>query len=493
MEKFILGIDQGTTGTKVIIFDKKLNIVGSSYSEFTQYYPEPGLVEHDPEEIWTVTLRVINEALENGGISPERIEAIGISNQRETTTFWDKKSGKAARKSIVWQDRRGLSVVEHLVETDKEIVDRTGAPMVPNIASAKIKWLMDNDEFVRKGIEEGNLVYGTIDTWLVWKLSGGKAHVSDLSNTSVTALLNAHTLDYDSKILESLGIPREILPELRSSSEIYAYTDETIFGARVPISALVGDQQGALFGQACIREGMAKNTYGTGSFMILNIGSKFVRPPEGLFTPILWQIKDSVNYGIEGMADVSGAAVHWLRDMGIVSENSETDSLAESVSDNGGVYFVPAFVGLGSPYFDSYARGAIFGLSRGTGRGHMARAVLESMAYQVKDVLDIIEKTYGKKIKVIRVDGGGAKSDFLMQFQADILNIPVERPKITETSCLGAVYLAGLAVGYWDSIGVISQNWQLERRFEPSMSQEERERLYKRWQRAVQRTQGWLK
>lgn len=493
MSKYVLGIDQGTSGSKAIVFDKKSNIISSAYSEFTQYYPKPGRVEHDPNEIWNITLKVIKEALSKGAILLNEIAAIGITNQRETTTFWYKKTGKAIGRSIVWQDRRSLSIVENLIRIDKEVGDRTGAPLVPNIAASKIKWLLDNDDVIRKGVAEGTILYGTIDTWLIWKLSGGKVHISDFSNSSVTALLNARTLDYDEKVLSELNIPRSILPDIKNSSEIYTETDESIFGAKIPISGIAGDQQAAMFGQSCIKAGMAKNTYGTGSYISINTGNKYVSPIPGVFSPILWKIGNNVTYGLEGKADVSGAAIQWLRDIGIIKENYQVNDLARKVSNNGGVYFVPAFVGLGSPYFDSYARGAIFGLSRGTSKEHIARAVLEAMAYQVKDALQAMENAYGKKLEVLRVDGGGAKSDFLMQFQADILNIPVERPNITETTCLGAAYLAGLAVGYWDSIEETSENWRLQRVFEPIITNNERDTLYEGWKKAIERSSGWLK
>lgn len=489
-----MGIDQGTTGSRAIIFEKNSNIIASAYREITQFYPQLGWVEHDALEIWDITLNVIKEALKKANLLPSDLVAIGITNQRETTTFWSKKTGQPVGRSIVWQDRRSLPIVEKLIALDGEkIMDRTGMVLIPNIAASKIKWLLDNNTEIRDGVEKGELIYGTIDTWLIWKLSGGNAHVSDYSNTSVTTLLNARTLDYDKEILDLLQIPRAILPELKSSSEVYAYTDPAIFGASVPIAGAAGDQQGAVLGQACITAGMAKNTYGTGSFMLLNTGEEYVPPIPGIFSPVLWKINSKVSYALEGMADVSGAAIQWLRDgLGIIQECSQAEQLAMAVSDNGGIYFIPAFVGLGSPYFDSYARGTIFGITHGSNKAHIARAALESMAYQVGDALTIMEKASGNKLKVLRVDGGGANNDFLMQFQADILGIPVERPKITETTCLGAAYLAGLAVGYWDSLDDVARNWQLERRFEPKMSQDERETLYAGWKKAVGRSSGWL-
>jgi glycerol kinase len=496
MTKYVLGIDQGTTGTKAVVFDRQGSIVATAYSEFTQYFPQPGWVEHDANEIWEVSMGVVAQALKNGNISPEQIAAIGITNQRETTTFWNKKTGQPVGRSIVWQDRRTLPICEALAEKDKAgIEDRTGMIIVPNDAATKIRWLLDNDPKVREGVDKGELIYGTIDTWMIWKLSGGAAHVTDYSNTSVTLLLNARKLDYDEWILNELQIPRQILPALKSSSEIYAYTDpQAFFGVRVPISGDAGDQQAAVMGQACIKPGMAKNTYGTGSFMILNTGTKYVPPVGGLFSPVLWAIKDEVAYGLEGMADVSGAAIQWLRDgLGIIQESSDAEVLAAQVADTQGVYFVPAFVGLGAPHFDSYARGTMLGITRGTTRQHVARAALEAMAYQTRDSFEIMKRESGLDLNMLRVDGGGAKSDFLMQFQADILGIPVERPVVTETTVLGAAYLAGLAVGYWQSVDEIAANWQIERRFDPNLADDRREELYHGWQKAIKHAAGWLK
>ncbi len=494
MERYVLGIDQGTTGSKAILFDKSSNIIAQAYSEFPQYYPQPGWVEHDPMEILNVTMQVVKEALGNGNIKIGQVDSIGITNQRETTVFWDKNTGEPVGRAIVWQDRRSLGVVEDLLAMDPEVGARTGAPIVPNLSSSKIKWLLDNDETVQAGVAEGRLLYGTIDTWLIWKWSKGEAHVSDTSNYSVTALLNARTLDYDERVLEELAIPKSILPKIVSSSGIVAYTDEVLFGAKIPIAGIAGDQQAAMFGQACVRPGMAKNTYGTGSFMLMNTGAEYNPPQSGLFSPVLWTLGKESSYAFEGMADVSGAVVQWLRDeLNIIEKTEEVTELATSVEDNGGVYFVPAFVGLGSPHFDSYARGTIIGITRGTGKAHIARAALESMAYQVRDALKIMERSAGKKLEILRVDGGGAKNDFLMQFQADILGIPVERPIITETTCLGAAYLAGLATGYWSSLEEIEKNWQVEKRFEPQFSKEKREELCMLWDRAVGRASGWLK
>jgi glycerol kinase len=495
MKKYILGIDQGTTGTRAIIFDHDVNIITSAYSEFTQHFPQPGWVEHDANEIFNVTLKMIRDSLAEGNLKASDIHAIGITNQRETTVFWDKNTGEPACKAIVWQDRRTLDICEMLEEkAGADIVDRTGMIIVPNDAATKINWLMENDPEIKKGVEEGRLIYGTMDTWLVWKLSGGAAHVTDHSNTSVTLLQNARTLEYDQWILDELKIPKIILPELRSSSEIYAYTDESIMGAKIPISGIAGDQQAATLGQGCLETGTAKNTYGTGSFMVMNTGDKYVPPSDGVFSPVLWTIGDKTDYGLEGMADVSGAVLQWLRDgLDIISEAKEAEELAKTVDSSEGVYFVPAFVGLGAPYFDSYARGTIFGITRGTTKAHIARAALESMAFQVGDAFKVMEKKAGLKLAKLRADGGGAKSDFLLQFQADILGVAVERPVITETTTLGAAYLAGLATGYWKNVEEISMFWKVEKRFEPQISQEERDKLYQGWNNAIAHAKGWLK
>ena len=495
-EKVVMGIDQGTTGTKVVLFDRNSEIVGSAYSEFTQYFPKPGWVEHDANEIWEVTMRVAEEALKDADVSAEDLAAIGITNQRETTTFWDKRTGEPAARSIVWQDRRTLPICERLKAKDREGIEaRTGAIIVPNAAATKIRWLLDNNENVKQGVVDGDLVYGTIDTWLVWKLSGGAAHVTDHSNAAVTLLLNERTLDYDEEIVEELDIPPEILPELRGSSEVYAYTDpDVFFGAKVPIAGIAGDQQSAAFGQACVRPGMVKNTYGTGCFMIMNTGDKYVPAAKGMMSPALWTIDDETTYGIEAIADVCGAVVQWLRDgLGIIDDPSEAQELATQVEDSLGVYFVPAFVGLGAPYLDSYARGTIIGLTRGATEKHVARAALESMAYQTRDFISTMEDLAGVEVETLRVDGGAVKSDFVCQFQADIIGVPVDRPVVTETTVLGATYLAGLAVGFWDSVEEIAEKWRLDRRFEPQMDPDRREELYAGWQKACRRAAGWLK
>ena len=496
MKKYILGIDQGTTGTRAIIFDQDVNIISSAYSEFTQYFPQPGWVEHDAMEIYEITLKMMRQAISEAHLKPENIAGIGITNQRETTVFWDKNTGIPADRAIVWQDRRTLPICEALIEKDgPAIEDRTGVTIIPNDSATKIHWQLKNNPKIRRGVDEGRLIYGTIDSWLTWKLSGGRAHVTDPSNSAVTLLQNARTLEYDEGILSELEIPRSILPEIRSTSEIYTATDPSLFGGvEIPIAGLIGDQQGATLGQACFEKGMAKNTYGTGSFILMNTGDEYIPPSDGIFSPVLWSIGGKVDYGLEGLVDVSGAAIQWLRDgLNIIEESGEAEALARQVADTAGVYFVPAFVGLGAPYFDSYARGTIIGISRGTTKHHIARAALESMAFQVRDAFKVMERKAGIPLKKLRADGGGAKSDFMLQFQADILGIPVERPVITETTCLGAAYSAGLAVGYWDSIEEISKFWKIDRIFEPAISEEEREERCFNWNRAIERAGGWLK
>lgn len=496
MGKYVLGIDQGTTGTKAIVFDEKANIISTAYSEFTQYFPEPGWVEHDAQEIYDVAMKVVKECLEAKNIKPNEIAAIGITNQRETTVLWDKFTGKPLARSIVWQDIRTAERCDQLIAKDGAgIMERTGMIIVTNCAAPKIEWIIKNNEEVRKGIEENRVLFGTVDSWMVWKLSGGKSHITDYSNAACTLLLNVHTMDYDEGILKELGIPRSILPELRNSSEVYANTDpKEFFGASVPIAGVAGDQNAAAFAQACLKPGMVKNTYGTGSFMIMNVGEKYIGCKGGCFSVCLCGPKGTMQFGLEGMANVSGAAIQWLRDgLGIISEASECEKLANTVEDNGGVYFVPAFAGLGAPYADPYARGMIIGLTRGSNKAHICRAALECMAYQVAEQFTIMAREAGTPITALRADGGGSKSDFLCQFQADILGVPVERPVIVETTCLGSAYLAGLAVGYYKSMDEISANWQCEKRFEPRISKEKREELMDGWRRAVKHAEGWMK
>ena len=496
MKKYILGFDLGTTGTRAMIFDEQSKEISSAYSEFTQYFPQDGWVEHDPVEIYETTMKMAAEALKKGNVKPEQIAGIGIANQRETTVIWDKNTGIPACRAIVWQDRRSLPICERLEALDgANIMKRTGMIIVPNDAATKIAWLLENDEEIKHGMEEGRLIYGTIDCWMVWKLTGGRVHITDHSNNSCTLLQNARTLDYDDYILDILKIPKHILPEIKKSSEVYGYTEPSeFFGAAVPIAGILGDQQAAAIGQGCLKPGTAKNTYGTGSFIVMNTGAKYIEPSDGIFSLVTYTKDDSINYCLEGMADVSGAVIQWLRDgLGIIEHSSDAEKLAMQADSNMGVYFIPSFVGLGAPYYDSYARGMITGLSRGADKRHIARAALESMAFQVRDSFEMLEKKSGMKLQRLRADGGGAKSDFMLQFQADILGVPVERPVITETTCLGGVYMAGLAVGYWDSIEQVSDFWRVEKAFEPKMTQQQREDQIFMWKRAIERAGGWLK
>ncbi|MBI4789805.1 MAG: glycerol kinase [Chloroflexi bacterium] len=496
MARYILGIDQSTRGTKAVIFDHDAGIVSSAYREITQYYPQPGWVEHDPEEIWKSTLKVIGETLKNGRVAPEEIEAIGISNQIGTTIFWNKETGEPIGRAIVWQDRRTQPICERLGETDQAGVQaRTGLVIVPNWAGTKIRWLMENDKSVQKGIARSEILFGTIDSWLIWKLSGGAIHVTDLSNAACTLLLNARTLTYDEWMLNELAIPRDILPNLCSSSEIYAHTDPDMFlGVRIPIGGVATDQSAALFGQVCFKAGMAKTTFGTGSSLTLNIGNKYIAPESGLIAPVHWAIGGNVTYGLAGWHNVSGGVIEWLKGgLGIIRKDREADGLAAQVPDTQGVYFVPAFMGLDAPYSDSYARGMIIGITSETKKHHIARAALEAIIYQIRDSYELMKQKLDLEIAVVRADGGGAQSDFLLQFEADMLGIPVERPAMTETTVLGAAYLAGLAVGYWQSLEEIASKWRVERRFDPSISVDRRDYLYHGWQKAIRHATGWLK
>jgi len=491
---YILSIHQRTAGTRVVILDRGANVIASARADITQHTPQPGWAEHDATEIWRVTLKVMAEALQNGRIAPEQIDAIGIANQRDTTVFWNKRTGEPVGRAIVWHDQRTLDICAQLIAKGKDTIEaRTGMAIVPDITAAKIRWLMDNDQAVQKGIMRGELLCGTIDSWLIWNLSGRRAHVTDHSNASVTLLLNAHTLTYDDASLNLLGIPREILPELRRSSDIYAYTDpEVFFGARVPLAGAAGDQQVAVLGQAGIAPGMAKNTYSSGSFMLLTTGPRYVPPAGGLFSPVLWTIGEGVMYGLEGKADVAGDAIQWLQDgLGIIREPGEAEGLAGQVPDTEGIYFVPPVGGADVVRSGAYARGAILGITRSSTRYHVARAALEAMAYQTRDFFEVIkQRAPDLAPRSLRADGRLAKSDFLLQFQADILGLPVERPVFTNTAALGGAYLAGLAVGYWSSLDEIVSHWKRETWFEPRLPEARREALYSGWRRAVRQVKG---
>ncbi|HMF55573.1 MAG TPA: glycerol kinase GlpK [Pyrinomonadaceae bacterium] len=493
---YVLAIDQGTTGTKVIVFDRQGGIRAQAYSEFTQHYPQPGWVEHDAEEIWQVTIRLVEEALLKGGVKAGELRAVGITNQRETVVMWERRTGVPVARAIVWQDRRTASMCDELKANNLEEHFRTKTGLVIDayFSGTKIKWLLDNVEGLRQRAIDGEIAFGTIDSWLVWKLTNGAAHVTDYSNASRTLLYNIRKLCWDDELLQILDVPRSVLPEVKPSSFIYGHTDPSIFfGESVPVAGIAGDQQAALFGQVCYRAGTAKNTYGTGSFILLNTGAEAVESRAGLLTTIAWRIGDDpVEYALEGSVFITGAGVQWLRDgLGIIEHAAETESLAQSLKSNDGVYFVPALVGLGAPHWDAYARALLIGMTRGTRRAHIARAALESMCYQTRDVVGAMERDSGIRLTELRVDGGAVGNQFLMQFQSDILGVPIVVPSITETTSLGAAYLAGLAVGFWKSREELEVKWKANRLYEPQISETERERLYSRWLRAVERARGW--
>jgi len=495
-EGYVLAIDQGTTGTTVLIFDREVNIKGRAYSEFTQHYPRPGWVEHDPAEIWKVTMKVVADALANGGVEARELRAIGITNQRETTVLWDRATGEPVANAIVWQDRRTSDLCDELKARglEEDARARTGLIFDAYFSGTKVKWLLDQSPASRKRAANGEIAFGNIDSWLVWNLTGGHAHVTDYSNASRTLVYNIHELRWDENLLDLLDIPEAILPTVNSSSHVHGYTDpQVFFGQSIPIAGIAGDQQSALFGHACYDEGFVKNTYGTGSFLLMNTGVKAVPSREGLLTTIAWRIGDEpVEYALEGSIFVTGAAVQWLRDgLNIINSASDSETLARALDSNEGVYFVPALVGLGAPYWDPYARGTIVGITRGTTREHFARAALESMCYQTCDVVEAMSRDSAINIREMKADGGAVGNSFLMQFQADMLGVPVEVPRVTETTALGAAYLAGLATGYWKSRAEISSQSKVGRRYEPRMSSEERKRLHGHWMRAVERAKGW--
>lgn len=493
MEKYIMSIDQGTTSSRAILFDKEGDIKGVAQREFKQYFPKSGWVEHDANEIWTSVLAVMTEVLNENEINADQIEGIGITNQRETTVIWDKNTGRPIYHAIVWQSRQTQSICHEFKEQGHEETfrNKTGLLLDPYFAGTKVKWILDNVDGAREKAENGDLLFGTIDTWLVWKLSGGEAHITDYSNASRTLMYNIYDLQWDDELLDLLNVPKQLLPEVKESSEIYAHTkDYHFFGQEVPISGIAGDQQAALFGQACFERGDVKNTYGTGGFMLMNTGEEPVKSESGLLTTIAYGLDGKVNYALEGSIFVSGSAIQWLRDgLRIINSAPQSENYATRVDSTDNVYFVPAFVGLGTPYWDSEARGAIFGLSRGTEKEHFIRATLESLCYQTRDVMEAMSKDSKIEVNNLRVDGGAVKNNFIMQFQADIVNTAVERPEIQETTALGAAYLAGLAVGFWDSKDEIANRWQLETEFTPQMSEEDRTKLYKGWKKAVEATQ----
>nr|WP_194709726.1 glycerol kinase GlpK [Radiobacillus deserti] len=490
--QYILSLDQGTTSSRAILFNHDGEIVETAQREFEQFFPKPGWVEHDANEIWTSILAVISEVLRKADVEPDQIAGIGITNQRETTVVWDKNTGKPIYKAVVWQSRQTEGICKDLREKGLNDLfrEKTGLLLDPYFAGTKVKWILDNVEGAREKADNGDLLFGTIDSWLVYKLSGGKTHVTDYSNASRTLMYNIYDLKWDDELLDILGVPKSMLPEVRPSSEVYAKTvDYHFFGKEVPIAGIAGDQQAALFGQACFESGMAKNTYGTGCFMLMNTGEKAVRSENGLLTTLAWGVDGKVEYALEGSIFVAGSAIQWLRDgLRIIENAPESEAFATKVDSTDGVYLVPAFVGLGTPYWDSDARGAVFGLTRGTSKEHFIRATLESLAYQTKDVLDAMIADSGIDLKTLRVDGGAVKNNFLMQFQSDILGVPVDRPVVNETTALGAAYLAGLAVGYWKDKEEIGKQWQNDRTFTNEMEEAKRKELYAGWQKAVEAT-----
>ncbi len=491
MARYILSLDQGTTSSRAILFDHNGNSARSSQQEFRQIYPQPGWVEHDPQEIWATQLAVAHDIIDDRA----DIAAIGISNQRETTVIWDRQTGEPIHNAIVWQDRRTAAFCDQLKAEgfDQTILQHTGLVTDAYFSGTKVKWLLDNVSGARQKAEAGELAFGTIDSYLVWKLSGGTLHITDVSNAARTMLFDIHLGDWAGPILERLEIPRALLPDVRPCSQIYGESAESLFGAAIPLAGMAGDQQAATFGQAAYQAGMAKNTYGTGCFMLMNTGDKPQSSANNLLSTIAWQVGDeAMQYALEGSIFMAGATVQWLRDeMKLLGDATESEAIATSIDSTDSVYLVPAFVGLGAPYWDQYARGAIVGLTRGSGRAQVVRAALESIAYQSRDVVDAMSADSGLALETLRVDGGAVVNDFLMQFQADILGVPVQRPIVTETTALGAAYLAGLAVGFWESQEEIAEQWQLERTFEPAMSADERESLYAGWQKAVERARHW--
>ncbi|NOU70638.1 glycerol kinase GlpK [Paenibacillus sp. LMG 31458] len=493
-KKYVLSLDQGTTSSRAILFDKSGAIMGVAQKEFTQIYPKPGWVEHNAEEIWETQLEVLKEVLIKNHVHPHQIAAIGITNQRETAVVWDKHTGKPVYNAIVWQSRQTMDICNELKEQgfDPTVRQKTGLLIDAYFSGTKVKWILDNVQGAREKADNGQLLFGTIDTWLIWKLTDGKVHVTDYSNASRTMMYNIHELQWDQELLNMLNVPSSMLPDVRPSSEVYGETSKSLFEVQIPIAGIAGDQQAALFGQACFEEGMAKNTYGTGCFMLMNTGTKAVASQNGLLTTIAWGLDGKVEYALEGSIFVAGATIQWLRDgLKLIEKASDSEKHAAAVASTDGVYLVPAFVGLGAPYWDMEARGAIFGLTRGTTQDHFIRAAVESLAYQTKDVLEAMEADSGIQLQKLAVDGGAVANNFLMQFQANLLGAAVDRPRVLETTALGAAYLAGLAVGYWAGKQDIIQNKVIERTFESSMESAERDGLYEGWKAAVQATMGY--
>jgi len=496
MEKYILSLDQGTTSSRAIIFDKKGNIISIAQKEFTQYFPKPGWVEHDPLEIWSTQTGVAAEAIAKKGLNAENISAIGITNQRETVVVWDKNTGKPIYNAIVWQDKRTAGFCDELKKQDKIefIREKTGLVIDAYFSATKVKWILDHVDGARKRAEVGDLLMGTIDTWLVWNFTKGDQHITDVSNASRTLLFNLNTMDWDDELLELFTIPKSMLPRVKQSSEIYGHSISTFYDARIPISGIAGDQQAALFGQMCTKPGMVKNTYGTGCFMLMNIGEKPIFSKNNLLTTVAWKINGKTHYALEGSIFIAGAVVQWLRDgLKIIRTSAEVEKLASSVDSSDGVYFVPAFAGLGAPHWNQHAQGTIFGLTRGSTDAHIARAALESIAYQTMDILKAMEADSGISIKELRVDGGATVNDMLMQIQSNVLNTVTIRPKVVETTAMGAAFLAGLAVGYWKNPEEIQEIWQIDQRFHPTSKRKEIEREIKGWYRAIDALEYWTK
>ena len=494
MPQYILALDQGTTSSRSILFDKKGNLCGTAQKEFKQIFPQGGWVEHDAEEIWSTQFDTITGAVKNAGVQMNDIAAIGITNQRETTVVWERSTGKPVYHAIVWQDRRTAAYCDELNNAGKKemIRQKTGLIIDAYFSATKLKWILDNVPGARTKVEKGELAFGTIDSWLTWKLTDGNIHVTDVSNASRTMLFNIHNLEWDKELLKLFDIPENVLPVVKPSSQVYGNAGKLFPGANIPIAGMAGDQQAALFGQMCTQSGMVKNTYGTGCFMLMNTGPKAIASKNNLLTTIAWQVNDKTEYALEGSVFIAGAVVQWLRDgLKIIRASGEIEALATSVKDADGVYIVPAFAGLGAPHWNQHARGSIFGLTRGSNSAHIARASLESIAYQTFDVLKAMEADAGIRIAELRVDGGATINNSLMQFQSDMLNTKVVRPKITETTALGAAYLAGLAVGFWKNIEEIQNQWQVEKEFLPTMENEKRSELLKGWQRAVNATIAW--
>lgn len=494
MPKYILSFDQGTTSSRAIIFDKQSNIIAVAQKEFTQIFPQPGWVEHDANEIWSTQLGVATEAVVKAGLTIHDVAAIGITNQRETAVVWERSTGKPVYNAIVWQDKRTSEYCNQLKAEghDKMIKEKTGLVTDSYFSATKVKWILDNVEGAKERARNGELCFGTIDSWLLWKLTNGTVHATDVSNASRTMMFNIHTMQWDEELLKLYDIPASMLPEVRSSSEVYGHTQNLLTSANIPVAGIAGDQQSALFGQMCTQSGMVKNTYGTGCFMLMNTGTKPVASHNNLLTTVAWKINGEVQYALEGSVFIAGAVVQWLRDgLRLIQTSGEVESLAAHAEDNGGVYMVPAFTGLGAPYWNQDARGLIIGITRGTSNAHIARAAVESIAFQTMDVLNAMEADANMHIKEVRVDGGATVNNQLMQFQSDILNCSVVRPKITETTALGAAYLAGLAVGYWSDMKELEQYWQKETAFEPSMKEVETKELKRNWSRAIKAAQAF--